>query len=164
MYLLAYKGHCASVIINGIKFTSKQATANIDDDKAHLFVDKNGNSYYPELQVIKIEKKDVVPEDIKKTAPVDDIDPDGKPDYIDLEDPEEPEELEDPEDPEELEDPEEPESPEDTTLEFDSIVASLKKKHSLSELQKLCEAQELSTTGSKTELATRLANEVIKQG
>lgn len=62
MYLLVYKGKCASTVINGIKFTSVNSTVNIDNEQLHLFADANGKSYYDDLQVVKIEKREIVPE------------------------------------------------------------------------------------------------------
>lgn len=66
MYLLVYRGTCNSVIINGIKFTKGQSSANIDDTQLHLFASADGKSYYDDLTVVKIEKEKICPTKEKK--------------------------------------------------------------------------------------------------
>ena len=65
MYLLVYKGKCASTIINGKKFSAITSTHNIEDSELEQFADENGKSYYDDLVVVKIAKADVVPDDGK---------------------------------------------------------------------------------------------------
>lgn len=151
MYLLVYKGKCASTIINGIKFTQKNSTANIDDSRLHEFADDKGNSYYNDLVVVKIAKSDIVPEDPKeKNAPVDTIDT--------VETSEEEafigtvETSGTEENAEKIENKE----PEKVTVE------GLKKAHKLDELQAIAAELGLSTEGSKTELAVRIV--AFKEG
>ena len=150
MYLLVYKGKCASTIINGIKFTQKNSTANIDDSRLHEFADDKGNSYYDDLVVVKIAKSDIVPEDPKeKNAPVDTTH------TVETSEEEVSRTVETSgteENAEKIENKE----PEKVTVE------GLKKAHKLDELQAIAAELGLSTEGSKTELAKRIV--AFKEG
>lgn len=62
MYLVHYKGNCASIIINGIRFNKTVTTANISEERLGEFVSPEGVPYHDDIEVIKLEKPQVVPE------------------------------------------------------------------------------------------------------
>jgi len=66
MYLLIYSGGCASLSLHGVKFDKRSKTNNIEDDKVHFFLNPNGTQVFEDIKVLKIEKKEVVPEPVKK--------------------------------------------------------------------------------------------------
>jgi len=61
MFLLVYKGLCQSTIVNGVKFTQIIKTANVDDEKAKLFVSSTGKSLYDDIEVVSLAKAEIVP-------------------------------------------------------------------------------------------------------
>lgn len=65
MYLLVYKGHCKTATYNGIKFGPIR-TACVDDEKIKQFMGSDGRSLYDDIEIVHLEKKDVVPEKEKK--------------------------------------------------------------------------------------------------
>lgn len=67
-FLLLYKGNCASVVFNGIKFTQSVRTANVGEDQAKLFMDSKGNSIYDEIEIREIKKAEVVADDKELTV------------------------------------------------------------------------------------------------
>lgn len=62
MFLLVYKGLCQSTIVNGVKFTQNIKTANVDDEKAKLFVGSDGKALYDDIEVISLVKAEIVPD------------------------------------------------------------------------------------------------------
>ena len=85
MYLIHYKGKCASITIQGIKFTYSRRSANIPDERATDFVNSKGVPYREDIDVIKLNKSDIVPEKDKTTNTVkmfDGAEPNAEPDVV----------------------------------------------------------------------------------